>query len=307
MTATCTGHVSDSAYSFSLPSLATTSLRLTLKAAMLAFAATPLLAHLRPPIHFRPLHTNYCLPAAAAERRRRTRTDACAAPPLIPTTYEQLYARAAAAAAAAVGPAGGLRAIEIEFPPTPSLSRAGTGSRAEEDAARAANARLAAAVARAVDGGAAGGVVVVVVAFDRPMQRAVGSELRGGKVRVCLRGEVDAVEAGAEGLVIVAASPAAEEEWSWLERAVRSGGTSCVVCNGLFSNGLDWLEPVFYVKPCTGWGIVMLEFPGRLFQAVSGRTGSVLQGVRVLRQRRILRPDLQTASAVLMKDFYAED
>jgi hypothetical protein len=243
-------------------------------------------------------------PATLARRRccRRaaaTRTAACASP-LIPSTYEELYSRAARAATAAV--AAGLPAVELEFPSTPSLSRAGTGSRAADDAARASNARLAAAVAREVGATAA----VVVVVFDAAMRRAVRVELGNGDgLKVHLWGEFGEADL-AVGSVLVAASPGAEEEWAWLERRSRSGGVACVVCNGLFSNGLDWLDPVFFMKPCTGWGVVMLEFPDRQFRAVSGRTGNVLQEVRVLKQGRIRRPDLQTASAVLMKDFYAK-
>lgn len=247
-----------------------------------------------------------------AQTPARHAVRAAAAPPQIPSTYEQLYARAARAATAAVGPGGGLRAVEIEFPPTPSLSRAGTGSRAADDAARASNARLAAAVAHAIaeaaagggSGGSGGGAAVAVVAFDGLMRRAVEAELRGPGVEVRLSRDVHGKGAVDSSSVLVAASPAAIEEWEWLEGESKNGRT-VVVCNGLFYNGLAPFEPVFYMKPCTGWGVVLLEFPDRVYQAVSGRTGGILGDVRELQQGKIRRPDLQTASAVLMKDFYA--
>jgi hypothetical protein len=110
-----------------------------------------------------------------------------------------------------------------------------------------------------------------------------------------------------EGAVVIAASPAVDEDWAWLEGVVAAGGgrTRCVVCNGRCSNGLEWLEPVFYVKPCTGWGVVLREYP-RGFEVVSARTGAVLDvDVKILQQGRVRRPDLRTCSSALMKDFYA--
>lgn len=271
----------------------------------MAFALVPHLvgSSLRTRLHAPPL--------SPVRAPARVSVRAAAAAPRIPVSYEQLYARAAAAAAAAIGPGSELRAVEIEFPPTPSLARAGTGSRAADDAARASNARLAAAVARAIaesaagsESGASGGAGVAVVAFDRLMQRAVEAELRGADVEVVLSQAVPGSGIVGDASVLVGASPAAIEEWEWLQDESRSG-RAVVVCNGLFFNGSVPFEPVFFVKPCTGWGVVMLEFPSRVYQAVSGRTGKVLEDVRVLQQGKIRRPDLQTASTVLMKDFYA--
>lgn len=272
---------------------------------MLAFEVMPSLfrSSLRTRLH--------APPASRVRAPARSSVCATAAAPRIPATYEQLYARASAAAAAAIGPGSGLRAVEIEFPPTPSLARAGTGSRAADDAARASNARLAAAVARAIAGsvsditnGGSGGAAVAVVAFDGLMRRAVEEEVRGTGVEVVSSQAVQGNGMVDEASVLVGASPAAIEEWVWLENESKDGRT-VVVCNGLFYNGSVPFEPVFYVKPCTGWGVVMLEFPNRVYQAVSGRTGNVLQDVEELQQGKIRRPDLQTASAVLMKDFYA--
>lgn len=221
----------------------------------------------------------------------------------LPATYEGLYQRAAAAAKSAL--LSGVTAAEIEFPATPSLSRSGDGSRAAERAERAGNARLAAIVAQVVNESGKG---AVVIAFDSRMAGAVRKEVAGSSVSVAMVGE-DIVNECAEATVLVAAMPAAEEDWKRLEMAV-GRGWAVIVCNGAFFNGLEWLEPVFHLKPCSGYGtstgFLLREYPAP-YVVVSSRTGEALEDleVEVLRQGRLRRPDFQAVSTALMTDFYA--
>jgi hypothetical protein len=145
---------------------------------------------------------------------------------------------------------------------------------------------------------------VIVVAFDRATQAAVqgAAEEAAGCVDVRLwKGRT--ADVGGAG-VVIGVTPSASEEWAWLEVLCSSGIARVVVANGVFSNGVDWLEPVFYLKPCSGWGCLLRDWPSP-FEAVSARTGLPLSGVEItlLTQGRLRRPDLATASRLLSSDY----
>jgi hypothetical protein len=104
---------------------------------------------------------------------------------------------------------------------------------------------------------------------------------------------------------IVGVTPASDEEWLFLERIAEQNCHGVLVANGLFRNGLNWLEPVFYVKPCSGWGTLIKDYPNP-YEVVSAKSGEVLEHVTVsvLKQGRIRKPDLQTVAKELQRDFY---
>ncbi len=211
---------------------------------------------------------------------------------IAPSSYEEMYTRAARASDAALR--DGVRAVEVEFPATPSLSRAGDGSLAAERAERQSNARLAAAVARSLSPN------VVVVTFDKRMMKALESI------------SVSAISASNLSTTkstntIVAAMPAVEEDWALLESLARNQGRQVVVCNGVSYNGMEWLEPVFHLKPCTGYGkmtgILLREYP-HPYRVLSARTDNVLEmDVAILQEGRRKRPDFQSVSSALMEDW----
>lgn len=228
----------------------------------------------------------------------------------MPSTYTGLYSRAAAAAARAMS--AGVRGIEIEFPPTPSLNRAGDGSRRAEAAERVSNARLAASIAQKLHS-----KQPVLLVFDDKMFRAVEDELKLANINADIQLWSTTNHFDSQHLFsknadesidspLIAVSPGALEEWTFLERAAQPGLRTVLVANGMFHNGMDWLEPAFYVKPCSGWGILLKEFPHE-YVAVSARTGAVLDGlqIEVLSQGRIRRPDLNKVSNALQRDYFS--
>lgn len=218
---------------------------------------------------------------------RRRQSFACARvaqEPLVPPTYEAMYKRAARAARLYLesNEIGTSRAAEVEFPPI----IADDGSASARYRERESHARLAVAMA------AEFGERAALVAFDELTLRMVRKE--GGNATLW-------PQLG-KGDVVVGVAPSAEEEWNFLENI--AGERCVVVANGLFNNGLDWLEPVFYVRPCSGWGVLIREFPAT-WKAVSARTGGALSTqIALLTQGRIRRPDLPTASKALQKDYY---
>lgn len=227
---------------------------------------------------------------------------------MVPKTYAGLYTRAANAAVRALS--CGVCGVEIEFPPTPALNRAGDGSLRAETAERESNARLAVVIAAHFSDNLA-----TLIVFDRKMLNAVEAELMKNNVQAELMLWVDAKHllhasqcdqlTGQEARPIIGVSPGALEEWEYLERLVRESRRKVIVANGLFHNGLDWLESVFYVKPCSGWGVLMKEYPHD-YIAVSARTGTAINGLSValLSQGRIRRPDLRTVSKALQSNYF---
>jgi hypothetical protein len=220
--------------------------------------------------------------------------------PKIPSTYSSLYARASAAAARALS--DGIRAGKIEFPPTPNLNRAGDGSRRSLREAAESNAKLVASL---------GDVLTSMrprfIVFDMDMMtaiRAVAPKAAGPLDAVRWKGAESAESLFLDRLV-VGVTPASDEEWHFLERIAERSGHGVLVANGLFRNGLDWLEPVFYVKPCSGWGTLIKDYPNP-YEVVSAKSGEVLEhvSVSVLKQGRIRRQYLQTVSRELQRDFY---
>jgi hypothetical protein len=219
--------------------------------------------------------------------------------PLVPQTYASLYKRAGEAAERAL--AAGVRAGEIEFPATPNLNRAGDGSRRSLREAQESNAKLVVSLAKALRK-----LTPKFLCFDRAMMNAVHAELPENLSLDARRWTGDDMLADVLDGPVVGVTPPSEEEWLILEKITDLNSHGVVVANGMFYNGLDWLEPIFYVKPCSGWGTLILEYP-RPYQAVSAKTGDVLEhlDVSVLQQGKIRRPDLLTVSKELQRSFYA--
>jgi hypothetical protein len=219
--------------------------------------------------------------------------------PLVPQTYASLYKRAGEAAERALS--AGVRAGEIEFPATPNLNRAGDGSRRSLREAQESNAKLVVSLAEALRK-----LTPKFLCFDRAMMNAVHAELPKNLPVDARRWTGDDMLADISDGPVVGVTPSSEEEWLILEKIKDSNSHGVVVANGMFYNGLDWLEPIFYVKPCSGWGTLILEYP-KPYQVVSAKTGEVLEhvDVSVLQQGKIRRPDLLTVSRELQRGFYA--
>lgn len=267
--------------------------------------------------------TAFCttLPANSRAVRGRRAWCACARPPL-PRTYDALYTRAAEAVSAAVLH-DGLRAVEVEFPATANLSRAGDGSARSIQEARESNALLTTRVARKLVESSEDDICICMVTFNKQDFQMIQA-LPNPKGIPCFIATIPNTNIGIKSIqdnishhcnsdkhlvILIAMTPAGDEEWNTLERLVTKNihkDFAIVVANGLFRNGLDWLTPVFYAKPCSGWGTLLLEYP-RPYEVYSARTGKVLQDIQVdvLTQGRIRRPNLTLVANILQRDYYA--
>lgn len=212
--------------------------------------------------------------------------------PLVPKTYQDIYERAALATSRAL--ADGIQAAEVEFPPIPQLNRAGDGSASGVADILKSNVALCTAILKSVATSRQVGVLV----FDARVRDFVANEV--GDSALVATWMHYTPERGMENVdVVLAIQPAADEQWEYLEKLPQR----VVVLNGVFRNGLDWLTPVYYLKPCSGWGVLCREWPGK-YIAVSFRTGMALPGeIQVLQQGRIRRPNIPAVFQALKSDF----
>lgn len=118
-----------------------------------------------------------------------------------------------------------------------------------------------------------------IVAFDEPTIKTIRKEVSVAAIWPQV-GESDA----AVGVVSFA-----EEEWSLLE---------IVDANSLFNNdvqnpinGLDWFEPVFFIRPCRDWGDGFPRSDRLCFRRRPH--GSSLEGDHLLRYQGRIQGDIR--------------
>lgn len=226
------------------------------------------------------------VPSLPCTRNTRCCISTRANEPIIPPTAVALFQRAARAARIYLEESPSNDCGEIEFP---SVSK-DDGSAAARDSEQKSHVQLALSISKEVGNSS-------MIVFNERTRRLIEAGGRPvSKYPNYARG----------GSVLIAVAPSAEEEWDFLEKLCKNEGRRVIIANGVFHNGLDWIEPIFYVRPCSGWGFLIREYPGD-WKAVSARTGKALDDIEItlLSQGRLRRPDLPTASKALMRDFYA--
>jgi len=214
----------------------------------------------------------------------------------IPRSYPEIHDRAIHAAKEAFGQQ--YYAVEIDYPPVPSLNRLNDGSRSSQFLIQKENIAIATKICQQL------GVSQVLV-YDKEVAYGIRAELHKSRQNMSYPSVfLQSSRLDANGVTLFVA-PSYQEQW---EHAVSSASLSSpsIVLNGILNNGFVGLLPAFYLKPFSGRGFLFREFP-RDWEVWSTRSGSCIQkGVEMISGGNgcLLRPNSTQISELLQVDFF---
>lgn len=217
----------------------------------------------------------------------------------VPGNYDEVHSQAIAAVES--GLQGGLRRLEVDFPPLGALNKMGDGSAKGRQLMLTNNCifivKLVSALSRSRK---------VLVLTCEPGQI---NELRkliptSGTSKIELASLPNGVKLNAENFtqkgVVIVFSPADSDQW---RTASKIGSlVPTIVVNGLFNNGYADFTPTYYFKPISGWGYLIKKHPENWI-VYSSSGAKIACDVDMISSGDMSRPNLGKVSTRLQSEW----
>uniref|UniRef100_A0A7S2XUE4 DUF1995 domain-containing protein n=1 Tax=Fibrocapsa japonica TaxID=94617 RepID=A0A7S2XUE4_9STRA len=215
----------------------------------------------------------------------------------VPTSYEEVHKQAVAAVGAAIKK--GEKKMEVEFPPLAALNKLGDGSAKSAKMIKEANAEFAKKLVTSLTSSRSKvWVVCCEPGYKKMLEEAIGTQNK--KVEVVPLSSRNLPDASPKD-VLIFLTPGDDSQW---KIAAKLGETApVVVVNGLFNNGYGALEPVYYLKPFSGWGYLMRQFPNDFTVYLTGEKKPLDLKVTMMEMGNLRRPDSTVVGKVLQSEF----